>query len=213
MPYYFCGMPLTIIIVEDDTLLRENISAFLSSIPEYSLGGSYENAEDALATADFSQCDVLLSDIGLPGVSGIELIREVKERFPQVQCIVLTVFEDDDYVFGALKAGATGYLLKGARPTKIVDAIDEIVAGGSPMTGSIARKVMESFHQNNKVQSEVLTERENQMLVYLSQGLRYKEIAHQVDISIETVRTHIRNIYQKLQVQSRTEALNKLRKG
>lgn len=213
MPYYFCGMPLTIIIVEDDPLLRENISAFLSSIPEYSLGGSYENAEDALATADFSQCDVLLSDIGLPGVSGIELIREVKERYPQVQCIVLTVFEDDDYVFGALKAGATGYLLKGARPTKILDAIDEIVAGGSPMTGSIARKVMESFHQNNKVQSEVLTERENQMLVYLSQGLRYKEIADQVDISIETVRTHIRNIYQKLQVQSRTEALNKLRKG
>jgi DNA-binding NarL/FixJ family response regulator len=204
-------MPLKIAIVEDDTLVRDNIQAFLASIPEYEIIGAFGDAESALQANVLPQCDVLLSDIGLPGLSGIELIRQVKASSPQLNCIVLTVFEDDDNVFGALKAGATGYLLKGTRPTKIVDAIDEIVAGGSPMTGTIARKVMESFQQKNVLQSEMLTERENEMLKFLSRGLRYKEIADALNISIETVRTHIRNIYQKLQVQSRTEAINKLR--
>ncbi len=204
-------MPLNIIIVEDDNEMRENIHAFLSSIEEYKILGSFANAEDAIEKSDFSTCDILLTDIGLLGMSGVELINELKSKFHRLQCIVLTVFEDDDHVFGALKAGATGYLLKGSRPTKLIDAIDEIVAGGSPMSGTIARKVMESFRQKEIVQSEVLTERENQLLGHLSQGLRYKEIADVFGISVETVRTHIRNIYQKLQVQSRTEALNKLR--
>jgi DNA-binding NarL/FixJ family response regulator len=204
-------MPLNLILVEDDTITRENIHAFLSSISEYHILGAFSDAESAIASADFSVCDILLTDIGLPGMSGVELIGKMKERYHRLQCIVLTVFEDDDHVFGALKAGATGYLLKGSRPTKLVDAIDEIVAGGSPMTGTIARKVMESFRQKERIQSEVLTERENQLLGHLSQGLRYKEIADVFGISIETVRTHIRNIYQKLQVQSRTEAINKLR--
>lgn len=204
-------MPQKIIIVEDDKETRENIFTFLSSIPDYSVLGSYESAEDALLHSDFSLCDILITDIGLPVKSGVDLIREVKAKHHRLQCVVLTVFEDDDHVFGALKAGATGYLLKGSRPTKLLDALDEIVAGGSPMSSTIARRVMESFRQKETVQSEVLTERENQLLGHLSQGLRYKEIAEAFGISIETVRTHIRNIYQKLQVQSRTEALNKLR--
>ncbi|HEY8403032.1 MAG TPA: response regulator transcription factor [Flavobacteriales bacterium] len=204
-------MPLKIAIVEDDSVVRNNLQAFLASIPEYEVIGAYPDAESALQASVFHHCEVLLCDLGLPGMSGIELIRQVKAANPQINCIVLTVFEDDDNVFGALKAGATGYLLKGTRPTRIVDAIDEIVAGGSPMTGTIARKVMESFQQKDVLQSEILTERENEMLVFLSRGLRYKEIADALNISIETVRTHIRNIYQKLQVQSRTEAINKLR--
>lgn len=204
-------MALNLILVEDDTVMRENIYSFLSSIAEYHILGSFSDAESAIASADFSVCDILLTDIGLPGMSGVDLIRQMKEQHHRLQCIVLTVFEDDDHVFGALKAGATGYLLKGSRPTKLVDAIDEIVAGGSPMTGTIARRVMESFQQKDVLQSEVLTERENEMLAFLSRGLRYKEIADALNISIETVRTHIRNIYQKLQVQSRTEAINKLR--
>jgi len=204
-------MPLNIIIVEDDNEMRENIHAFLSSIEDYKVLGSFGSAEDALTDSDFSTCDILLTDIGLPGMSGVELIHALKSKFHRLQCIVLTVFEDDEHVFGALKAGATGYLLKGSRPTKLIDAIDEIVAGGSPMSGTIARKVMESFRQKENVQSEVLTERENQLLGHLSRGLRYKEIADVLGISVETIRTHIRNIYQKLQVQSRTEALNKLR--
>ncbi|MFN0031607.1 MAG: response regulator [Flavobacteriales bacterium] len=204
-------MPVHLIIVEDDQTTRENITSFLASTPDFVVLGSFSNAEYALANSEFSACDVLLTDIGLPGKSGIELIQEVKLTYHRLQCIVLTVFEDDDHVFNALKAGATGYLLKGARPNKLLDAIDEVMSGGSPMTGTIARKVMNSFRQKEVLQSEQLTERENGLLQKLAQGLRYKEIADELQISVETVRTHIRNIYQKLQVQSRTEALNKLR--
>lgn len=204
-------MPAHIIIVEDDKTTRENITSFLSTTPDFEVLGSFDNAEDALAQSDFSACDVLLTDIGLPGKSGIELIGEAKSKYHRLQCLVLTIFEDDEHVFNALKAGATGYLLKGSRPSKLLDAIDEVMSGGSPMTGTIARKVMDSFRQKEVLQSEQLTERENGLLHKLAQGLRYKEIADELQISVETVRTHIRNIYQKLQVQSRTEALNKLR--
>jgi DNA-binding NarL/FixJ family response regulator len=206
-------MPTRLVIVEDDAITRQNITAFLSTTPEFEVLGSFEKAELALQEIDFSICDVLLTDIDLPGISGIELISQLKPKYSRLQCIVLTVFEDDDHVFNALKAGATGYLLKGARPSKLIDAIDEVVAGGSPMTGTIARKVMESFRQKEVLQSEELTERENGLLSLLAQGLRYKEIADQLGISVETVRTHVRNIYQKLQVQSRMEAINKIRKN
>lgn len=204
-------MQIRIAIVEDDAETRNNITAFLVATPEFHVTGSYADSETALRECDFAACDLLLTDIDLPGKSGIELIRELRPKFARLQCMVLTVFEDDDHVFNALKAGATGYILKGARPGKLIDAIDEIMAGGSPMTGTIARKVMDSFRQHEILQSERLTERENGLLKQLAAGLRYKEIAEQLEISIETVRTHIRNIYQKLEVQSRTEALNKLR--
>lgn len=209
--YYFCGMHIRLVIVEDDLVTRQNLAAFIEATPEYELLGSFMTSEEAMDQIDFASIDVLLTDIELPGKSGIELIRVLKPKFTRLQCIVLTVFEDDEHVFSALKAGATGYILKGARPSKLLDAIDEVMSGGSPMTGSIARRVMESFRQKEVLQSEHLTERENGLLQKLAEGLRYKEIAEELNISAETVRTHIRNIYQKLQVQSRTEAINKLR--
>lgn len=204
-------MAINIVIVEDDLLLRKNLAAFLGTTPGFELRGDYGTAEDSLGKIDFKTINVLLTDIGLPGMSGIELIKQVKSANEAVQCVILSVFEDDDHVFNALKAGANGYILKGARPTKLLDAIDEVMSGGSPMTGTIARKVMDTFRKNEILQSEQLTERENEILQKLAEGLRYKEIADLLGISTETVRTHIRNIYQKLQVQSRTEAINKLR--
>lgn len=204
-------MSVQLCIVEDDDVTRKNITTFLEATPEFAVAGSYSSVEDALSGCDFASVDVLLTDIQLPGKSGIELIQSLKQTHMRLQCMVLTVFEDDEHVFNALKAGATGYLLKGSRPSKLIDAIDEVMSGGSPMTGTIARKVLDSFHKREQLQSERLTERENILLQSLARGLRYKEIAEELGISVETVRTHIRNIYQKLQVQSRTEALNKLR--
>jgi len=204
-------MHIRLVIVEDDLITLQNLSAFIGTTPDFELVGSFTSAEEALLKIDFSSIDVLLTDIELPAKSGIELIGYLKPTYMRMQCVVLTVFEDDEHVFNALKAGATGYILKGSRPSKLLDAIDEVMTGGSPMTGTIARKVMESFRQKEVLQSEHLTERENGLLQKLSEGLRYKEIANELNISAETVRTHIRNIYQKLQVQSRTEAINKLR--
>jgi DNA-binding NarL/FixJ family response regulator len=124
---------------------------------------------------------------------------------------VLTVFEDDEHVFSALRSGAVGYLLKGSRPSRLLDAIDEVISGGSPMSGNIARRVIDTFRSKLQIHSADLTERENNLLGLLAEGFRYKEIAEKAEISVETVRTHIRNIYHKLQVQSRTEAINKVR--
>lgn len=206
-------MPVKIIIVEDDPQTRINITAFLDTCDEFEIAGSYASAEEALNENKFSGCDILLSDIHLPGISGIDLIARVKSVHPDIRPIVLTIFEDDDHVFSALKAGAIGYILKGARPTKLLDAVDEVMGGGSPMSGSIARKVIESFQKKDTLHSTELTERENEILALLAEGYRYKEIADKAGISMETVRTHVRNIYSKLQVQSRTEAINKLRSG
>lgn len=206
-------MSIRIIIVEDDHQVRQQISAFLAATPDFDVVGSFGSAEEALKENLFGGTQILLTDIELPGISGIELIRQVKPVFAGMHAIVLTVFEDDDHVFSALKAGAVGYLLKGARPTKLLDAIDEVMAGGSPMSGTIARKVINTFRESESYYSDQLTDRENTLLAFLAEGYRYKEIADKTGISIETVRTHIRNIYQKLQVQSRTEALNKIKKG
>jgi len=204
-------MGVNIIIVEDDQSTLTNMSAFLSTTPGFCVVGAYSNAEAALQDDKFGGCHVLLTDIELPGISGIELIKKIKPLYTSIRPIVLTIFEDDNNVFNALKAGAVGYLVKGARPTKLLDAIDEVMEGGSPMTGSIARKVVDVFRKTETLYSEKLTDRENAILSLLSDGLRYKEIAERMEISTETVRTHVRNIYNKLEVQSRTEAINKLR--
>ncbi len=199
------------VIVEDDNLLREQITSFLKATPEFYIAGSYGSAEEAIEENQFAGCQILLTDIELPGINGIELIKKIKAFNSTIHCMVLTVFEDDDNVFNALKAGAVGYLLKGSRPSKLLDAIDEVIAGGSPMSGHIARKVIDTFRIKETMHSPLLTERENALLTLLSDGFRYKEIADKLDISAETVRTHVRNIYQKLQVTSRTEAINKVR--
>jgi DNA-binding NarL/FixJ family response regulator len=204
-------MGIRLIIVEDDDLLREQITSFLKATPEFHIAGSYGSGEEALTDDQFAGCQILLTDIGLPGMSGVELIKKLKGVYATLQCIVLTVFEDDEHVFNALKAGAVGYLLKGSRPSKLLDAIDEVMVGGSPMSGNIARKVIDTFRAQETMHSPQLTARENALLSLLAEGYRYKEIAEKTEISTETVRTHVRNIYQKLEVQSRTEAINKVR--
>ena len=206
-------MNTKILIAEDDEPLRESMVVFLGGTPGFEIIGSYGSSEEALAANLFAEADVLMTDIGLPGMSGIELIRTIRSTHQRIQCLVLTVFEDDDHVFNALKAGATGYILKGGRPAKILDALEEIISGGSPMTGTIARKVIGTFKHQENTQSDTLTVRENEILQLLADGFRYKEIADKINIKTDTVRTHIRNIYQKLEVQSRMEAINKVRGG
>lgn len=159
--------------------------------------------------------DVVLMDIGLPGMSGIDCIRQLKETFPRCQIMMLTVFEDHDRIYESLLAGASGYLVKKTPPAKLLEAIRDVHAGGSPMSNQIARRVVEAFRASGSSGSkdtsrlDALSTREQEILACLSQGLLYKEIAARLGISIETVRTHIRNVYQKLQVRSRTEALLK----
>lgn len=206
-------MNTKLLIVEDDAALRESMVVFLGGTPGFEITGAFGDAEEALKANLFAEADVLMTDIGLPGMSGIDLIRTIRQTHHRLQCLVLTVFEDDDHVFNALKAGATGYILKGGRPAKILDALEEIISGGSPMTGTIARKVIGTFKQQDSPQSDVLTARENEILLLLAEGFRYKEIAEKINIKTDTVRTHIRNIYQKLEVQSRMEAINKVRGG
>jgi DNA-binding NarL/FixJ family response regulator len=202
----------SLIIIEDDADTREALASLCSATEGFRVLGAFENAEDALMNGRWSECEILLTDIGLPGKSGIDVIRIISNDHPNVHSVVLTVFEDDDHVFDALRAGAAGYILKSGRPASILDAIDEVAKGGSPMTGTIARKVIASFKEKEKeLHSEELTDRENQILRKLADGFRYKEIADVFGVSTETIRTHIRNIYRKLQVQSKIEAINKLR--
>ena len=202
---------ISIAIIEDDTVTRESLKTIIQTTEGFECAGSFEDAETGLEFLTGQPADIVLMDIHLPVMDGIECVRQLKSIHPEMQFIMCTIFRDDDSVFNALKAGATGYLLKNDEPGKIIDAIHEIHSGGSPMTPQIARRVLESFKSpvvNENFQ--LLTKRENEMLCLLVKGLRYKEIADKLFISTATVRTHIYNIYQKLHVQSRTDAINKL---
>ena len=179
-----------------------------------SLLGAYGTAEDFIKSMPTTEIDVALIDINLPGMDGIQCIYNMKPSHPQVQFLIFTVLEDDDKIFQALCAGASGYLLKSSTPEELEAAILEVQSGGSPMTSSIARKVVQSFNQKSNQQNQYsLTNREKELLNSLQKGFRYKEIADKMGISIDTVRSHTQNIYQKLQVQSRTDALNKYYKN
>lgn len=201
------------IIIEDQPEIRQALQAIIAGSAGFQCIQTFENAEDALNKMPYLNFDVALVDINLPGITGIELIQTLKPEMPEKEFIILTVFEDNNNIFNALKAGASGYLLKSTPPAKILEAITEVFNGGSPMSAQIARKVITSFAttqekpKNKELQS--LTPRELETLTLLSKGYRYKEIANTLFISTETVRTHIRNIYQKLQVQSGIEAVNK----
>jgi DNA-binding NarL/FixJ family response regulator len=206
-------MMIRVAIVEDNQEICTGISSLLNLTEGYECVAAFSNAEDAIITIPTIQPDVALIDINLPGKNGIELIGELKPLNPNIQFVVFTVFEDTDRIFAALKAGASGYLLKSSSPQKIIEAIAEVNQGGSPMSGSIARKVISTFYptpQANDENSPKLSTREHEILTLLSKGFRYKEIAYKLNISTETVRTHIRNIYQKLQVESSIEAINKV---
>jgi DNA-binding NarL/FixJ family response regulator len=202
---------ITIAIIEDDKITRETLESIIETTEGFACAGTFADAETGLEFLTPNPADIVLMDIHLPGMDGIECVRQLKSVHPEMQFIMCTIFQDDDSVFNALKAGATGYLLKNDDPGKIIDAIRELHAGGSPMTPQIARRVLESFKRpsvNDDI--HLLTNRETEMLGLLAKGLRYKEIADKLFISTATVRTHIYNIYQKLHVQSRTDAINKV---
>ena len=207
---------IKVVLVEDNIDICDTIHLLLRGSEGVTYMDAFYNAEEAIKAIPILQPDVVIVDINLPGKSGIEMIAQLKPLFPEVQFIIFTVFEDNDNIFSALKAGATGYLLKSYLPVKIIDAITEVFHGGSPMSSQIARKVLGSFCQSPLQELRdcpKLTSREQEILDFLAKGYRYKEIGEKLYISTETVRTHIRNIYQKLQVESGIEAINKVYGG
>ncbi len=202
---------IKVAIVEDVRDIRDGLQLLINSNSEFSCTDTFSTAEEALKHLPEELPDVVLMDIHLPGISGIEAVKKLKAQFPKVQFIMSTIYEDDESIFESLKAGATGYLLKKTPPAKILDAITEVYSGGSPMSAQIARKVIAAFQKKNPIdESTELTPKEKEILKALSKGLRYKEIALEMQISMDTVRTHVRHIYEKLHVQSRIEAVNKI---
>lgn len=199
-------------IIEDELQFRNALEYILKITPDISVTGIWADAETAIRQIPRLLPDVVLVDIGLPGISGIECIAKLKKTNPAVCFIILTMFEDDEHVFEALKAGASGYLLKGDGPEFILQGIREIMNGGAPMSWKIARKVIDFFHHAAvKNNNTVLTLREKEVLTLLSKGKMYKEVASELSITLATTKKHINNIYFKLEVQNRTEAINKWR--
>jgi DNA-binding NarL/FixJ family response regulator len=201
----------TIALVEDDANLRETLADIISSASGWRLVASYPDAERALAGMASTCPEVVLMDIQLPGMSGIECVARLKARHPAVQVLMVTVYDNNDRIFDALAAGASGYLLKRDAPAKLPECLDDLLAGGSPMSSAIARKVVQHFQKEPPAKNDDhnLTPREKQILELLVKGGLYKEIAWDLGIGVETVRTHLHNIYAKLHVRTRTEAVVK----
>jgi len=206
---------ITVSIVDDEPKLRESIATFVNGSAGFKCVSSYGSATDALKRLPADKPDVVLMDINLGEISGIECVEKLKNQFPDMQILMLTVYEDTEKIFRALAAGANGYLLKRSSPTKLLAAIREVHSGGSPMTSSIARKVVASFQKQKPAADSAeertgqLSPREQAVLEGLAKGWTYKQLASELDISIDTIRTYIRRIYEKLHVQSRTEAVAK----
>jgi RNA polymerase sigma factor (sigma-70 family) len=207
-------MPITISIVEDNDKLRGTLAKVIGRTEGFRFVSDYANAEDALADLPKVKPEVVLMDINLPGMNGVECVRKLKNLLPQTQVMMLTVYEDTENIFNALAAGANGYMLKRTPTKELIAAIREVQRGGSPMTTHIARLVVQSFQKRVTTAQAAealpeLSEREQQVLDLLVQGLIYKEIADKLNIGYETVHTYIRRIYEKLQVRTRTEAVAK----
>jgi DNA-binding NarL/FixJ family response regulator len=203
--------PIRICIVEDSVEIRDGMVSLLSMDERFEILSAFADAETAVKELPRWQPDIVIMDINLPGMNGIECIKKVSPNSVKTQFIMFTIYENDEKVFEALEAGASGYLLKKTPLSKMADALIELHEGGAPMSMQIARKVIERLHSfPSSVENNLLTARENEVLQCLSKGLLYKEIAHQLNITIGTVRQHIHNIYEKLHVQNRTEALNKV---
>lgn len=204
-------MPITVSIVEDNDQLRGTLARVISRAEGFKCVSQYPNAEAALAGLPKDSPEVVLMDINLPGMNGVECVRQLKQLAPRIQAVMLTVYEDTDNIFNALAAGASGYLLKRTKSAELLEAIREVQRGGSPMTTHIARKVTQSFQRAgpSAQPTENLSQREQEVLDCLSKGFLYKEIADKLNISYETVHTYIRRIYEKLQVRTRTEAVAK----
>jgi DNA-binding NarL/FixJ family response regulator len=204
---------ISVAFVEDLEEISQSIATLIQSDSRLDLIGKYKNAESALAEIEALQPEVVIMDINLPGMNGIEAIRQLKPLCPKTQFMIFTIYENDDKVFEGLKAGASGYILKKTDPNKIKEAIIELSNGGSPMSGHIARKLVSLFYtketQANKA-AEVLSKREKEILDLISKGFLYKEIADKIGISFGTVRQHLNNVYTKLHVHNKTEAINKV---
>ncbi len=210
----FTVMDISVAIVEDNNDIRNALEQIIDMANGYTLAGSCVNGEEALINIPHFKPRIVLMDINLGGINGIEVVRILKEEHPEILFMMCTVYEEDEKIFEALNAGASGYVLKKTAPDKLLDAIKELYEGGAPMSSQIARKVVTTF-QNKTVTSasngilDLLSRREKEILEMLSKGLLYKEIADQLSISSETVRKHVYHIYEKLHVGTRIEAVNK----
>jgi DNA-binding NarL/FixJ family response regulator len=203
--------PISVALVEDNAGLRESLVALLDGTLGFKCAGAFGSAEAALATIPSLGPDVVLMDIHFPKMSGIDCVRQLKDKLPHTKILMLTIFSDGEHIFQALMAGASGYLSKGTVPAELLNAIAEVCRGGAPMSGDIAVRVVEYFNQKGKGAGSTvhLSPREQEILECLANGYLYKEIASRLNISFDTVQWHIRNIYEKLHVRSRSEAIAK----
>ena len=204
-------MPITVSIVEDNAGMRESFAALLNQSPNLRCVSAYPTGEAAVIGLPNDKPEVTLVDVHLPSMDGIECVAKLKIALPEMQILMLTRYEQSDLIFNSIRAGASGYLLKNTSPEELIQAIEQVHAGGAPMSMQIARKVVDHFRQIQKPASDVekLTQREQEILEALSKGYYYKEIGESLGISLNTVRTHLQHIYEKLHVQSRTEAVLK----
>lgn len=200
---------INLVIIEDEDDIRNGLISILEATQGFAVLADFDNAEEAVKFIKMNAVDVALFDIQLPGISGIEAIAHLKSMVPGTQYLIISSYDDTENIFEALRVGATGYLVKNTPPSRLIDAIQEIVRGGSPMNSQIARKVVMEFSKIKEklLDLDELSERENEILKLLSTGLRYKEIAAKLFLSTDTVRTHIRNIYSKLQVSCKQDAV------
>jgi DNA-binding NarL/FixJ family response regulator len=206
------SLSIAVAIVEDDVPAREILAGWIRDAEGFRLAGEYDDAETAIARLPQEKPSVVLFDINLPGMSGIECVRRLKPALPETQFVMVTVYEDANHIFNALSAGASGYLLKQMRRNDLLDALKDVHAGGSPMSSQIARKVVQNFYRNDTQEggeSMELSGREREVLELLARGYLYKEIAELLKISGPTVNTYIRRVYEKLHVRSRAQAVAK----
>ena len=202
---------IKILIIEDQEEIRKGYEFLINNTDGFSCTG-YADAETAIANLDRIEPEVVLMDVNLPGMTGIEATRILKERLPEVRIMMFTIYENNENVFDALEAGASGYILKQTKPVQLLEAIKDIYFGGAPMSSQIAKMVVDTFQRKNVVETQTaLTEREDEILRLLAAGYRNKDVAEKFFISISTVKSHVYNIYQKLHVTSRVDAVNKIK--
>jgi DNA-binding NarL/FixJ family response regulator len=203
-------MAIAVSIVEDDAQARKIFANWINGASGFRLAGDWGDAEKALEALPAKKPNVVLMDINLPGMSGVDAVKHLKPLLPDTQFVMLTVYEDADHIYNALSAGATGYLLKQTPRAELLGAVEDVHRGGSPMTSNIARKVVQSFKQGARLNAEEgLSPREQEVLDLLARGYLYKEIAERLNISVPTVNTYVRRMYEKLHVRSRAQAVAK----
>jgi DNA-binding NarL/FixJ family response regulator len=202
---------ITVCIIEDINEIQLGLKHIIENDDRFLLLKCFNNAEDAMEELPLLIPNIVIADINLPGKSGIECVEKIKNIVPAIQFIMFTIYEDNDQVFEAIKAGANGYILKNTPPEKIIESLIDLSEGGSPMTAKVARKVIANLQKKDaSTEIELLTSRENEVIQLLSKGFLYKEIADKLSIATSTVKRHLSHIYQKLQVQNKTEAINKM---